>query len=53
MKTLDSRSPRSDRVTDLEARVAAFVTEHVYPAEAVFQRQLNEGPTRWAIPPIM
>ena len=46
-------TPKSDRVIDLEARVSAFVTDHVYPAEAVFQRQLNEAETRWAIPPIM
>jgi acyl-CoA dehydrogenase len=46
-------TPKSDRITDLEARVSAFVIENVYPAEAVFQRQLNESPTRWAIPPVM
>ena len=46
-------TPKTDRVTDLEARVATFVTENVYPAEAVFQRQLDEGKTRWAIPPVM
>lgn len=37
---------KSDRVKSLEARLTAFVAEHVYPAEAVFQRQLAEGPTR-------
>ena len=37
----------------LEARVTAFVHEHVYPAEAVFHRQLGEAKTRWSIPPVM
>ncbi len=44
---------KSDRVKSLEARVARFMTEHVYPAEEIYRRQLSEGPTRWAIPPIM
>jgi len=44
---------RSQRAKDLEKRVAAFVAEHVYPAEAVFERQLSEAKTRWAVPPIM
>ena len=46
-------TPKTDRVTDLEARVSAFVIDNVYPAEAAFQRQLDEGKTRWAIPPVM
>ncbi|MDP6351745.1 MAG: acyl-CoA dehydrogenase family protein [Alphaproteobacteria bacterium] len=41
------------KVKELQARVTAFMEEHVYPAEAVFERQLNESPTRWAIPPVM
>ena len=27
--------------------------ERVYPAEAVFERELDAGPTRWAVPPVM
>src|SRR5947207_3697321 len=27
--------------------------EHVYPAEKIFEQQLNEQPSRWQIPPIM
>jgi acyl-CoA dehydrogenase len=45
--------PLSPRAADLKARVARFMEEHVYPAEPVFERQLDEGPTRWQIPPVM
>ena len=44
---------KSDRARSLEARLTAFVAEHVYPAEAVYQRQLSEAKARWSIPPIM
>ena len=27
--------------------------EHVYPAERVFERQLEERPSRWHVPPVM
>jgi acyl-CoA dehydrogenase len=40
-------------IDGLKARVAAFLEEHVYPAEKVFERQLNELPSRWGVPPIM
>src|ERR1700716_3916423 len=43
----------SDKVKRLLARVREFVDREVYPAEAVFERQLNEGPSRWQIPPVM
>ncbi|HEX3882094.1 MAG TPA: acyl-CoA dehydrogenase family protein, partial [Stellaceae bacterium] len=43
----------SERTQRYQARVKAFMAEHVYPAEKVFERQLNEAPTRWQIPPIM
>ncbi|HEY8384102.1 MAG TPA: acyl-CoA dehydrogenase family protein [Microvirga sp.] len=45
--------PLSPRAADLKERVTRFMDEHVYPAEHLFERQLNEGPTRWQIPPIM
>ncbi len=41
------------RAEDLCRRVAAFMEEHVYPAEATYQRQLDEGPSRWQVPPII
>ena len=34
-------------------QVRAFMDEHVFPSEAVFARQLEEGPSRWSIPPVM
>jgi len=39
--------PKSERIKDLEARVAAFVHTHVIPAEAIFLQQVAEGPSRW------
>src|SRR6266849_11045720 len=43
----------SDKVKRLEARVREFMDREVYPAEAVFERQLAEAPSRWQIPPVM
>src|SRR6202011_874114 len=43
----------SDKVKRLEAQVREFMDREVYPAEAVFERQLAEAPSRWQIPPIM
>ncbi|MBL4739579.1 MAG: acyl-CoA dehydrogenase family protein [Sneathiella sp.] len=36
----------SDKVKDLQARVQAFMDEHIYPNEDVFDEQVNEG-DRW------
>src|SRR5215212_7154500 len=43
----------SPRVEDLKKRVTAFMEEHVYPSEELFERQLDELPSRWHVPPIM
>ncbi|MBX6424868.1 MAG: acyl-CoA dehydrogenase [Variibacter sp.] len=45
--------PLSRRAEELRQRVTAFMEEYVYPAEEVYERQLAELPTRWAIPPII
>jgi acyl-CoA dehydrogenase len=45
--------PTTPRAQDLARRVTAFMEEHVYPAEEHYERQLNELPTRWSVPPIM
>src|SRR3954467_837917 len=45
--------PLSPRVEDLKQRVTAFMEEHVFPAEDVFERQLEELPSRWHVPPVM
>ncbi len=44
---------KSGRAAALEEEVRAFVSTHVYPAEAVFHQQLAAAPTRWSIPPVM
>src|SRR3954471_9677139 len=43
----------SDKVQALQGRVRAFMDAHVYPAEKIFEEQLNAAPTRWQIPPVM
>ncbi len=43
----------SARAEDLRQRVIAFMEEHVYPAERLFEEQLNAGPSRWSAPPVM
>jgi acyl-CoA dehydrogenase len=43
----------SARAQDLRQRVIAFMEEHVYPAEHVFEEQLNAAPSRWTPAPIM
>jgi acyl-CoA dehydrogenase len=45
--------PLSARVEDLRKRVTAFMEEHVYPAEDVYEEQLNSLPSRWHVPPVM
>ncbi|KIQ00761.1 MULTISPECIES: acyl-CoA dehydrogenase [Pseudomonas] len=42
----------SPRVQQLRERVSAFMEAHVYPAEAVFERQVGEG-DRWQSTAIM
>ena len=37
----------------LQARLAAFMDEHVYPAEALYYEQLEGGESRWQLPAIM
>ena len=43
----------STKVKDLQSRVSAFMEAHVYGSEKLFNQQLDEGNTRWKIPPIM
>ena len=40
-------APASPRAQDLATRLTAFMEEHVYPAEPVFERQLAEAKDRW------
>ena len=43
----------STKVKELQARVSSFMEAHIYPNEKLFAQQLDEGDTRWEIPPIM
>src|SRR6266436_4845694 len=45
--------PTSPRTEELAARITAFMEEHVYPAEPVFERQLKAAADRWSELPIM
>jgi acyl-CoA dehydrogenase len=44
--------PLSPHAQDIAKRLTAFMEEHVYPAEAVFERQLGEAKDRWSELPV-
>jgi acyl-CoA dehydrogenase len=44
--------PSSPRAQDIAKRLTAFMEDHVYPAEAVFERQLSEAKDRWSELPV-
>ncbi|MEX2616646.1 MAG: acyl-CoA dehydrogenase family protein [Alphaproteobacteria bacterium] len=43
----------SERTRELQARVSAFMEEHIYPNETTFLEQLDDGDTRWKPVPII
>jgi acyl-CoA dehydrogenase len=43
----------SPRTKDLQAKLNAFMDEHVYPSEAVYEEQLNGQDDRWQLPLIV
>jgi len=43
----------SEKVKELQAKLNAFMDEHVYPAEGVFHEQHEAAGSRWETPPIM
>lgn len=45
--------PISRRAGELRERVAAFMEEHVYPAERDYHDYVAGQPNRWTIPPVM
>src|ERR1700744_5965720 len=47
---LRTLSPRNE---ELAGRITAFMEAHVYPAEPVFGRQLDEAADRWHELPLM
>jgi acyl-CoA dehydrogenase len=48
--TISTTSPRTEEIA---ARLTAFMEEHVYPAEPVFERQLEAAADRWNELPVM
>ncbi len=45
--------PPSAKAVEIGERVKAFLDEQIIPAEHVYHCQLDEGPDRWTVPPIM
>ena len=45
--------PMSERARELDARLAAFMGEHVYPAEAAFAAWDEDTAHRWQVPPLL
>ncbi len=43
----------TERAAKLANKLTAFMDEHIYPAEAVFEEQLETQGDRWQVPPIM
>jgi acyl-CoA dehydrogenase len=43
----------SQKTKDILVRLNAFMDEHVYPNEHLYHQQLDEGESRWQIPPIL
>jgi acyl-CoA dehydrogenase len=44
--------PLSPHAQDIAKRLTAFMEQHVYPAEPVFERQLGEAKDRWSELPV-
>ena len=45
--------PQSDNARELGARVAAFVRDHIEPAEAAYHEHIARPGQRWTIPPVI
>lgn len=43
----------TDRVKQLQKKLNEFMEEIVYPNEVIYKVQLEEGESRWKIPPVM
>ncbi|MGH7097348.1 MAG: acyl-CoA dehydrogenase family protein [Stellaceae bacterium] len=43
----------SEKVKRLSAQLQDFMDREVYPAEAVFERQLAQAADRWLVPPVL
>ena len=43
----------SPKVKEFSSRIAAFMHAHVYPNESAYYKWLDQGESRWVIPPVM
>ncbi len=43
----------SPKVRQLSSRIIEFMNAHVYPNESVYYEYLDQGESRWVIPPVM
>ena len=43
----------SEKVQAYDARLIAYMEEHVYPNEVAYYDQLDAGPSRWRVSPLM
>src|SRR5712671_2688703 len=43
----------SARVEELRDRLLRFMEESIYPAEKIYEGQLDAGASRWIVPPVM
>ena len=43
----------SPKVKELSSRIAKFMNAHVYPNESAYYEYLDQGESRWVIPPVM
>ncbi|RLL46873.1 acyl-CoA dehydrogenase [Oceanobacillus piezotolerans] len=43
----------NEKTKALRAQLIDFMDEYIYPNESVYEKQLNEGDTRWEVPPII
>jgi acyl-CoA dehydrogenase len=43
----------SGRTKEYLGRLSGFMDAHVYPAERTWQQQLQAGPSRWQVPPVV
>jgi acyl-CoA dehydrogenase len=43
----------TDRTKDLLERMHKFMDEVIYPAEAVYEQQMESAKDRWSLPPVM
>jgi len=43
----------SPKVTELSSRIVEFMNAHVYASESAYYEYLDQGESRWVIPPVM